>query len=366
MPRILDSLDAAVGRTPSELSDSVDYLTMADSPDSLIGPDGRYRAGWYRHFDGDFNFDDSHALQQAFQAWIHLTLDTPEHFIVLNVANLGKAGQTAVLVADKKTGQCHHAADTRLFTRNRVQIHPPFLRFRDKATGSMVATDHNHDRWSFSLHAGELHIIGTARRIGGPPFSQVTRFQRMRGSLQRFGNIVIEAAQLSIGTRVFSIPPGTLGTFDHTVGHQRGLQNWNWVAAVGRATCEEDGSTSILGIQVARDRVNARPVVHACKYVVWVEDALFKIPSASFDYTYIDAAKKETGAWHIRSDERSGRWIDLRFEPQFHRREQKSVVLVDADFNQYYGSLNGRIHLDGRTWQVHEYFAVCEESQLEL
>ena len=42
------------------------------------------------------------------------------------------------------------------------------------------------------------------------------------------------------------------------------------------------------------------------------------------------------------------------------------MVLVDADFNQYYGHLNGRIHLDGRTWQVQDYFAVCEDSLLEL
>ncbi len=366
MPRILDSLDAAVGRTPSELSDSIDYRTMAESPESLIGPDGRYQAGWYPRFDGDFNFADSQALQQAFQAWIHLTLDTPEHFVVLNLANLGKAGQTALLVANKATGRFHHAAETRMFTRNRVQLHPPFLRFRDRSTHSMIATDQDHDRWSFSLHAEDLHLVGTARRVGGPPFCQVTRFHRMRGSLQRFGNIMIEEALLSIGTRVISIPAGTLGTFDHTVGHQRGLQNWNWVAAVGRATCEDDGSTSILGVQVARDRVKARPVVYACKYVVWVDGTLHKLPSARFDYDYINAAEKTTGPWHIRSEAQGDRWLDLVFEPRFHRRERKSVVLVDADFNQYYGSLDGRVHLDGRTWLVQDYFAVCEESLLEL
>ena len=366
MPRILDSLDAAVGRTPAELDERIDYLSIQPSPDSLIGPDGRYRAGWFDRFDGDFNFDDSQALAQAFQAWMHLSFDTPEHFVVLNLADLGKAGQTAILVADKATGAFHHAAETRLFTRNRVKLHPPFQRFRDQATGSMMATDHDHSRWSFSLHANDVHIIGTARRIGGPPFTQVTRFHRMRGSLQRYGNLMIEQATLSIGTHVIHIPAGTLGTFDHTVGHQRGLQSWNWVAAVGRATCEEDGSTSILGLQVAKDRTNARPVVHSAKFAIWVEDTLHKVPSARFEYDYRHEAEKKTGPWHIYSPDPGSRWLDLRFRPQFHRRERKNVVLVDADFNQYYGTLSGRVHLDGRTWRIEDYFAVCEESLLEL
>ncbi|HCH65776.1 MAG TPA: hypothetical protein DFR83_23435 [Deltaproteobacteria bacterium] len=366
MPRILDSIDAAVGRTPSSLPETNDYITIQPSPDTLIGADGRYRAGWFHRFDGDFNFSDSQALNQAFQAWMHLSIDTPNHFIVLNIADMGKAGHTAILVADKRSGAFHHAAETRLFTRNRVQLHPPFLRFRDKATGSMIATDHEHDRWTFSLHAEALHIIGTARRIGGPPFTQVTRFHRMRGSLQRYGNLIFDEALLSVGTKVFSIPPGSLGTFDHTVGHQRGLQSWNWVAAVGRATCLENGQTSILGLQIAKDRVDARPVVHASKYVVWVEGTLYKLPSACFEYEYVDAGEKQTGPWRIQSDGRGDRWVDLHFAPRFHRRERKNVVLVDADFNQFYGTLHGQVHLHGRTWLLQDYFAVCEESLLEL
>ncbi len=350
MPRILDSLDAAVGRTPAALADDTNYLRLVESPDSLIGSDKRYRAGWYRRFTGDFNFSDSQALNQAFQAWVHISIDAPDHFIILNLADLGKAGQTALLVANKHTGEFRHASPTRMFTRNQVQLHPPFLRFRDKATGSMVCTDSEHDRWSFSVHADDLHLIGTARRVGGPAFTQVTRFQRMRGSLQRYGNLEIEEAMLSVGTRVISIPGGTLGTFDHTVGHQRGLQNWNWVAAIGRARCEEDGRTSLLGLQVAKDRALARPVVLAQKYVVWVDDQLFKIPTAEFEYDYLHEDEKETGSWRIHSPDRGDRWLDLTFEPRFHRRETTHAVLVNADFNQYYGELSGTVHLDGRTW----------------
>jgi len=367
MPRIIDALDAAVGRTPEYLDDDVDYLTRQPAPPALIGSDERYVAGWFSHFDGAFNFDDTHALQLAMQAWVHLSIDTPERFIVLNVADLGKAGQTAILVADKTTGDFTHAASTKMFGRNEVRLAEDFRRFTDPATGSFVVTDRTHDRWTFSVHAGEVHLTGTARRVGGPAFTQVTRFQRMRGSLQRYGNLIIERALLSLGGEVHVIRPGTLGTFDHTVGHQRGLQNWNWVAAVGMSTCVETGERSILGIQVAQDRANARPMVRSFKHAVWVDNKLVKVPSASFAYDYSDADEKETGPWRIASANRVGeRWLDLDFQPRFHRRERKSVVLVDADFNQYYGLLNGRVHVDGRTWRVDDLFAVTEESSLEL
>jgi len=369
LPRIIDALDAAVGRTPSELEDDADYLTMVPGPDRLIGANERYNAGWFDRFDGVLNLADTRALPRALQAWVHLSIDTPDHFIVLNLAELGKAGQTAVLVADKKTGAFRHAAETRMFALNQVVLEPGFRHFKDGATGSMVRTDTDHSHWSFSVHAEDVHLVGSAKRVGGPAFTQVTRFQRMRGSLQRYGNLEIEHAILSIGDRIIPIPSGTLGTFDHTVGHQRGIQNWNWVASVGRARCEETGEVGLLGIQVAQDRPLARPVVRSMKHVVWVDDQLFKIPSAGFEYSYTNADEKETGPWRIRSTEGgpdTDRWLDLTFTPHFHRRERKSVVLVDADFNQYYGTLTGRIGLADRTWVLEDFFAVCEESLLEL
>ncbi len=367
MPRIIDTLDAAVGRTPTDLDDDVDYLTLQPAPPALFGPDERYVAGWFEHFSGAFNFQDTHALQLALQAWVHLSINTPERFIVLNLADLGKAGQTAILIANKSTGDFTHAASTKMFGRNEVTLRDDFRHFVDRATGSFVATDATHDRWNFSVHVGEVHLMGTARRVGGPAFTQVTRFQRMRGSLQRYGNLIIERAMLSLDDTVIQIRPGTLGTFDHTVGHQRGLQNWNWVAAVGMSTCVETGERSILGVQVAVDRSRARPIVRSMKHAVWVDGRLQKVPTARFEYDYTNAAAKETGPWTIRSDDRSGcRWLNLHFEPRFHRRERKSVVLVDADFNQYYGILSGEVHIDGRTWLVENVFCVTEESTLEL
>ena len=48
------------------------------------------------------------------------------------------------------------------------------------------------------------------------------------------------------------------------------------------------------------------------------------------------------------------------------RREARSLVMIRADFNQYYGDVSGRIRLGDRAWQVRDLFAVTEDSWLEL
>ena len=42
------------------------------------------------------------------------------------------------------------------------------------------------------------------------------------------------------------------------------------------------------------------------------------------------------------------------------------MVMIRADFNQYYGDVSGRIRLGDRAWQVRDLFAVTEDSWLEL
>ncbi|MEL6349978.1 MAG: hypothetical protein AAFV53_43150, partial [Myxococcota bacterium] len=74
MPRIIDKLDATIGGTPPDLSDSIDYLTQAPPPAHLVGEDGRYQAGWYTAAPKSLNFSDSAGIGLALQRWIHLCI----------------------------------------------------------------------------------------------------------------------------------------------------------------------------------------------------------------------------------------------------------------------------------------------------
>ena len=57
--------------------------------------------------------------------------------------------------------------------------------------------------------------------------------------------------------------------------------------------------------------------------------------------------------------------LSLRFVPRSHRREEKWLPLVlDVDFNQYYGTVSGFFTRSGRRFRVDSTFAVAEESKM--
>lgn len=367
MPRLIDKLDAAAGRTPEELDTGVDYLAIRPPPERLIRDDGTYEAGWFGAVPTTLNFQDSSAFDMAFQRWFHLSFETERHFVVLNIAHLGKAGNTAVLVCDKVTGDFEHASLTQVLRANDIEVGPRARHFADPDTGSFIRISDDDELISFSLHAKGLAAVGVARRALGPQLIQSTRFHRGRGSFQRYGNLEIVHGSLVLDKRVLPLPAGTLGSFDQTMGHQRGQQNWNWVAAVGHAHDLETGERVRLGIQVARDRGLARPVVIARKYAVWTQDALHKVPDAVFDYTIDDPVSRASKSpWRITSPDCPDSWLDLTFHPRFHRREHRFLWLMKADFSQYYGDLTGQVRVGGRTLVLEPMFAVTEESLLEL
>jgi len=367
VPRLIDKLDAAAGRTPELLDTGVDYGVQRAPPERLIRPDGTYVAGWFDAVPPVLNLDDSSAFDLAFQRWFHLSFETQTHFLVLNIAHLGKAGNTAVLVCDKETGAFEHASLTQVLGSNDIHVGPRAEHFHDPDSGSFIWVSDDDEVVQFSVHAEGLAVMGVARRVLGPPLIQATAFHRGRGSFQRYGNLAIEHGTLALGDRILPLPAGSLGSFDRTMGHQRGEQAWNWVAAVGHGVDEDTGERVRLGIQVARDRSLARPVVIAQKYAVWTEDALFKVPEAVFDYTIDDPETRASESpWRITSPGCGDSWLDLTFHPRFHRREHRFLWLMKADFSQYYGDLTGRVRVGGRTTRLEPMFAVAEESLLEL
>ncbi len=366
MPRILDTLDVAAGRTPTDLDLGIDYLARVASPERLISSEGTYNAGWFESWQGEVNWEASSAFQMAFHRFFHLTLDTGRHFIVWNIADFHRAGNTAILVVDQHTGRFEQESITGLFGRNQVSVSSDQRHFRDQGNHSFIRVDPDDQQISFSVHAGRLHLVGVAEQALGPPLVQCTRFHRGRGSLQWYGNLRLLHGTLSIDGEVFSLPGGCLGTYDRTAGHQRGLQNWNWIASVGRARSRRDGREVELGLQVHQDREGARPRVHSKKHAIWFDGRLHKVPTAAFAYDVLDEQTRETGPWRITSEDGQEEWLDLTLTPRFQRREHRARVLLNVDFNQYYGELSGSLRVAGETWDLVPTFAVAEDSRLEF
>lgn len=368
MPRIIDTLDHALGRTPDYVDTGVDYLNQVPPPEKLVGPDGTYNAGWFTHWNGEINLRDSTAFDMALHRFFHLTLDAGRHYLVWNIADFGRAGNTALLVADKESGAFEKASLAYPLVRNRMQVSPDYRTFEDPSSGSFTEISADDRHFSFSVHAEHLHFSGEGEHALGPPFVQCTRFHRGRGSLQWYGNYRLNHGTLTIGRKVIELPRGCLGTYDRTLGHQRGLQHWNWIAASGRARCAVTGERAEIGLQLHVDREGAKPRVDSLKQMVWVGDKLYKLPKVGFRYEVLDD-DYNSGPWKIGTPSQSDHgwgWVDLTLTPRFHRREERHQVIIDADFNQFYGALDGRVSVAGRVWILENFFACAEDSRLQL
>ncbi len=366
MPRLIDKLDAAAGRTPEVLVPECDYMVRRGPPPTLVDASGVYQPGWLAAVPERINPQDSSAFDLAFQRWFHVSFDTERYFVVLNIAHLAKAANTAVLVADKRSGEFHHASLTRVLRANDVEVGPRARHFHDGDTGSFMTMSEDDQTLVFSVRVDDLAVMGEAKLSLGPPLIQVTRFHRGRGSFQLYGNLEVVHGAMAIDGEVVALEPGCLGLFDRTMGHQRGQQHWNWLAASGPARCEDTGEEVVIGLQVARDRERARPMVEARKYAVWTPHGLFKVPEAQFEYEILDDKSRESSDWRVTSPGCRDSFFDLTFSPRFHRRERKYLWLMNADFNQYYGELTGRVRAGERTYAIDGLFAVTEESLLEL
>lgn len=363
MPRIIDRLDAAVGRTPDQLEDTIDYLTQQLPPARIIASDGTYVPGWFAGPPGELNFTESSAFEMAFHKFFHCTIDTPDHYIVFNIADFSRATNRAILVVDKRTQTFTNRSLTHRLQRD-VSVDAGHRRFHDQATNSFLVIDEQEHEIRFSIHAGELHLSGVAHCAVGPAMIQCTQFHRGRGSLQWYGCLELQHGTLTVGEEVIALPPGTFGTYDRTMGHQRGLQGWNWIAFVSQAVRERDGKRCPVGVQIVRDILGrAKPAVLSRKYVVWLDGQVRKLPDAEFDY---DRTEGSATDWHIHTPSTEGDWIDLVFDPRFERRDEQHAALVEADFKQFYGPVTGTLSLDGERWTIEEAFAVTEDSLLEL
>jgi len=341
-------------------------MELSTPPDRLIGPDGRYRAGWYPHFDGTLNVSQADTGGRRFQRWFHLHFDTDRYFIVTNIAHLNLGGNVALLVLDKQTGAFYEAADTRMLWRNGISVDAHCRRFEDRHTGSWVALSSDEATVQFRIAAEGILFEGVAKAIFERPYVQCTRYHRGNGSLQWWGNLALETGRLVLNDTEISLPAGTMGGYDRTIGHRRPIQNWNWVATIGRGIDATTGASVPYALSAATDQSQALPIANAAKNSLWIDGVHYKLPELAFAYDIQDPVSRDTGHWRLTCESTRGT-VDLTIKPRFRRREQKRTpLLYDVDFNQYYGELDGRVSAGGREIVIEGGFALAEDAWLVM
>ena len=128
------------------------YGHRSSPPRRLIQPNGEYAAGWFNHFSGELNFKDSRARQRRLQRWFHLQFETETHFIVANIAHLGLAGDTTILVMHKETGDIKKASKTSWLWSNPVAVDAKCSSFfNGKSDSSIVQRDNGEVIFSIQV-----------------------------------------------------------------------------------------------------------------------------------------------------------------------------------------------------------------------
>ncbi len=339
-----------------------DYGLLQKGPTKIIGDDGNYEPGWFESFVGEQNFQEAACPGRRFQKWFHVHFETPDYFIVANIADLNLGGNVALLVHDKSSGETKKSSKTYYLGLNRIQTDKQNMHFRDPVTHSEIRLNAAGEVF-FQISTPDMTLRGEAEECMGKPFTQSTLYSEGMGTLQWWGNLKLRRGELTMEAETLSLPPGCLGAYDRTVGHRPQKQNWNWLSVVGDALDEQSGQLVSFSLQVSKERELAQPRIDSKKYNLWVDGEHRKFSDLSLEYTSNPKTKK-SGDWVILAvgEDES---LALRFAPRTHRREEKRLPLVlDVDFNQYYGTVSGFFTRRGRRFRVDSTFAVAEESRM--
>ena len=149
--------------------------------------------------------------------------------------------------------------------------------------------------------------------------------------------------------------------------YSRTHQQWNWVATSGTAIRASDGAEVDVALSMTQDQEEARPQVPSKKYGIWIDGALHKVPSLSFEYTILDEETRDTSDWTIASDAGDEDRVDLSFSPLAQRHDETGYLwFYYTNYNLYVGQLSGTITLDGETYTIDDLTTVTEDSTLTL
>jgi hypothetical protein len=348
------------------------YLERRASPDALIDAHGNYQGGWYDSFTGDFNQAHAAGDKYNLKSWLHVNVDDPRFYVVVQMVRTDFAGNLAVVVTDKQTGAFHSEDVVQMFSDS-LTCDAAVTTLSDPSTGShMTLVDGQLD---FDVNANGLRVRGKATEVFTPAYTQIHRFHDGYGALGIWGNVSLTEGTVTVDGEDHPLTAGSLGLYDRTVGHQRTTLNWNYVATSGHAKNRVTGEVRTFSVQGAIDRSRSRPLVNTRNHGFWIESRFTKVEELVFDYE-LDAKTQEFGPWHVFTPAADGRTarIDLTISPPsgfdhlFHRRNQSADLwIVERDFHQVYGVVSGTLELDGAVWDIQpDTWALAEQALVVL
>ncbi|MFZ5439223.1 MAG: DUF2804 family protein [Myxococcota bacterium] len=352
----------ACSDVPATIDTTADrYLERRPSPAAIVDAQGRYQGGWYESFSGEFNQRQAAGDPYNLKSWLHVNVDDPRFYVVVQMVRTDFAGNIAVVVTDKDTGAFHSEDVVQMFSDS-LTCDDAVTTLVDPSTGSsMKLVD---GQLEFDVKANGLRVRGRGHEILLPALTQIHRFHDGYGALGIWGNLELDEGAVTVEGEEHALTAGSLGLYDRTVGHQRTTLHWNYVATSGLAKNRATGEVRRFSVQGAIDLGRNRPYVNTRNHGFWLEgtgstNRFTKVEELKFDYQ--TDARGEFSPWHIFTPEADGRAarVDLTIAPPpgsrtlFHRRNKSADLwIVERDFNQIYGLVSGSLFLDGERWDV--------------
>lgn len=134
------------------------------------------------------------------------------------------------------------------------------------------------------------------------------------------------------------------GHHDYTAGYLRRETYWNWACTSAQVNGHDLGLNLSCG-------VNETSASENC---LWLDQRLYPTGGIFFEYDRKDLFQP----WQIYNDNKT---IDLTFTPQGRHQEKLNLAFFASNFNQLFGSFNGKLSIDGKPFLLSNIPGFVEE-----
>jgi hypothetical protein len=136
-----------------------------------------------------------------------------------------------------------------------------------------------------------------------------------------------------------------LGVLDWTSGCASRETFWNWASAAGHLP---DGR--VIGINLCYGLGQSG----FTENVIWIDGKPIKVDIVHFEYDF----DNPMGPWRIWSEDKK---VDLAFQPEGERREEKNFLLVVSRFRQPFGAFTGKLQVGSQKADIDNIYGFAEE-----
>lgn len=152
---------------------------------------------------------------------------------------------------------------------------------------------------------------------------------------------------ISIGAETINFDDGKyLGTLDFGRGVWKRKMMWNWLSFSAYINNRLIGG-NFGGTWTDGSGINEN--------AIFLDEKVYKHKE---DVEFIYDINNFYKPWKIINKEKT---IDLEFYPEVKRIKKVNILMVKSDFKQFFGTINGKITVDGEEIDINNVNATCEE-----